>query len=495
MRAVIYTRVSTDEQAREGFSLAAQLDKCQKYIDLQGWEFIDEYKDEGYSAKNLKRPAMQRLIQEVKKGKFDLIVVYRLDRLVRHVGDLNHLLDLFKEHNVSFVSITEHFDTSTATGRLFMNNVASIAQWERENLSERVKMGKEQKALQGQRNGSPAPFGYQLDDKGRLIVDPYAASIVKRIFQMYLTYGAFRIRHILNKEGVVTAEGKKWSDYGISYIIRNPVYIGKIRYGYRQALDQGRKGNKDDTDYLIVESDHEPIISETLFQDVQRVRERRSKLYRKRQGKTATSDYHFSTALVCARCGGKMYGNKRASSSNHNYRFYRCANRVTYGTCNMPNLRESKIEEEFLKVIKDIFDEKDIQNFRAPVKETKGLDHNKVTDQLTKLRESRKKWQIAFGEGLIEIEELRALIEESKTKESKLLEMIEPDEDVDTPLSQEEFMQAIQDITKVWHTLDRMSKKQIIMELVDYMIVEAVDEGRNHINGSYKCRIIRTMFY
>jgi site-specific DNA recombinase len=163
MRAVAYLRVSTEEQASEGFSLVAQEERCKSFIKSQGWDLVKEpYIDDGYSAKNLERPAIQQLINDLKNNEFDVIVVYRLDRLVRSVLDLHHLLQLFDKHQVAFKSVTEVFDTTTAMGRFFITLVAAMAQWERENLAERVLMGMERRALEGKRNGGNAPYGYRM---------------------------------------------------------------------------------------------------------------------------------------------------------------------------------------------------------------------------------------------------------------------------------------------------------------------------------------------
>lgn len=114
-------RVSTEEQATEGFSLAAQQERCHQFIESQGWEYDGEYIDDGHSAKNLNRPAMQQLIRDVKEKQFDILVVYRLDRLVRSVVDLHHLVQLFDEKGIMFKSVTEVFDTTNAMGRFFYN--------------------------------------------------------------------------------------------------------------------------------------------------------------------------------------------------------------------------------------------------------------------------------------------------------------------------------------------------------------------------------------
>src|SRR5690554_6076229 len=174
MKARIYIRVSTEDQAKEGFSLSAQEEKCKQFIEFNDWTYDGVYKDDGFSGKDLKRPAIQQLLRDIKQREFDALVVYRLDRLTRSVVDLHYLLDLFDKHKVMFKSATEPYETTSAIGRLFVSIVGSLAQWERENMIERVKVAMEKRALEGKRNGANPPYGYKLVD-GQLIPHPEEA--------------------------------------------------------------------------------------------------------------------------------------------------------------------------------------------------------------------------------------------------------------------------------------------------------------------------------
>lgn len=145
MKCIVYVRVSTDEQAKHGFSIAAQIEKLEAYCISQGWELVDKYIDEGYSAKDLQRPAFEKMMDTLKQGNIDVLLVYRLDRLTRSVMDLYKILKILDDNNCMFKSATEVYDTTNAMGRLFITLVAAIAQWERENLGERVRLGMEKK--------------------------------------------------------------------------------------------------------------------------------------------------------------------------------------------------------------------------------------------------------------------------------------------------------------------------------------------------------------
>ena len=161
MHTAIYARVSTEEQANEGFSIHAQKDKLTKYAEVNDWIITDYYVDDGISGKNLtERPEVTRLIEDVKSGKINNVLVYKLDRLTRSVKDLIYLIELFDKHNCTFNSQTEKIDTSNAVGRMFVKIIGIFAEFERENLAERVTFGYEQKTKEGNYTNTNGVFGY-----------------------------------------------------------------------------------------------------------------------------------------------------------------------------------------------------------------------------------------------------------------------------------------------------------------------------------------------
>ena len=182
MRAALYIRVSTDEQAREGFSIDAQKRKLLAYAESQDWDVTSILVDDGYSAKDLNRPAMQELLEKVRGEEIDVVLVFKLDRLTRSVKDLYHLLDEFARHDVGFRSSQEQFDTTTTMGRAMLGILGIFAQWERETIAERVRMGMEQKVREGKKPGGKYPYGYDRD--GNLI--PEEAEIIRRLRDMYI---------------------------------------------------------------------------------------------------------------------------------------------------------------------------------------------------------------------------------------------------------------------------------------------------------------------
>lgn len=179
-KAVGYVRVSTEEQAREGLSLAAQETRIRAYCEAKGWKLLRVYRDEGFSGKDLNRPGIQALIHDLKDNGVDVVVVLKLDRLTRSVRDLGALIeDLFG--GVALASVEESLDSSTANGRMVINLLGTVAQWEREVISERTAFALRYKRDQGQWAAGRVPFGFRIGQDGRLEEDPEQMRIIRAI--------------------------------------------------------------------------------------------------------------------------------------------------------------------------------------------------------------------------------------------------------------------------------------------------------------------------
>lgn len=466
MRAAIYIRVSTDEQAAEGFSLSAQEERCRNFIQSQGWQIIKEpYIDDGYSAKDLERPAIQQMIQDLKNNEFDVIVVYRLDRLVRSVLDLHQLLQLFDKHQVAFKSVTEVFDTTTAMGRFFITLVAAMAQWERENLAERVMMGMERRVLEGKRNGGNAPYGYRIDDNGKLVIHPEESKIVKKIFQLYMSHGTWTISKMLNERGIKTRNGAPWSLFTVRYILSNPVYTGHIRWKH-STVSSGKKRKQEAHKVMTVEADHEPIISIELFEEAQRKREQRSQ----GRAKSFTSDYPFSGILTCWKCGRPMVGQNKPRK-NISY-FYICSGKEM---CDAAAVSERSIEEALFNITEWVID----TSFEPPEDKNES-EIESIREQIEKeiesIRKRRRKWLLQFGDTDDEAmaREINDLITEDRKREEELLQQLEelPAEETQAQLSKDEFINMLGDIKRLWAHAERRERKELIHQIFKKIVVQ-----------------------
>src|ERR1700716_2297547 len=243
VRCAIYTRVSTDQGLEQDFnSLDAQYDASQAYIRSQahaGWTMLrSKYDDGGFSGGNTERPALQRLLDDVRADKIDIIVVYKVDRLTRSLADFAKLVELFDKHNVSFVSVTQQFNTTTSMGRLTLNVLLSFAQFEREVTSERIRDKIAASKRKGLWVGGMAPLGYDTKDR-KITVNDVEADCIRTIFQSYLKLGSLNLLMAdLHKRGIVTkvrtlktgetAGGIPFTRGPLAYLLRNRFYVGKV---------------------------------------------------------------------------------------------------------------------------------------------------------------------------------------------------------------------------------------------------------------------------
>jgi len=249
----LYTRVSTEDQAKEGFSLDAQLDRLLAYCKARGWDVADRYVDDGHSGRSVKRPAYQRMMAD--KDKWDAILVIKMDRIHRNARNFMEMMDNLQKWGKDFVSATESLDTSTAMGRFVMDIIQRIAQLESEQIGERVYMGMSQKAKNGEGLlGSPTPYGYRLAE-GKFVVVEVEADVVREIFQRYCGGDSLEdLRRHLRRKGVSTRLGKEWSKMGLAHILHNPIYVGILRW-----------------DGITREGDHPAIVDTETFDEVQTI--------------------------------------------------------------------------------------------------------------------------------------------------------------------------------------------------------------------------------
>lgn len=466
MRCAVYRRVSTDMQVEEGFSLEAQRTRLDAYAESQGWSIVEDYCDEGFSAKNTDRPEMQRLISDIKKKKFDLVLVYRLDRFVRSVLDLHELLQLMDKYDVKFKSATEVFDTTSATGRLFITLIATLAQWERETIAERVYFGMAKKAEEGERNGAPAPYGYDIVDR-EMLLNKNEAKWVKYIFNRYRAVGAQTIAKELNQKGIRTKKGKVWSDFSIRYVLRNPIYAGLVRWNYETSSKGTRKKTNDEILTPINQDGFTPIIDKGIFQEVQ-------KLMSKRSVAAFRSDnfYPFSGVAKCEKCGYPFTGASKKLKNGKVHRFYKCRGRISFGVCDTQAIAEDVIEEAFLDVL-DLA-ESEI-NIEQP---QQSMSVEEIHKQLDRLKQKKERAEELYVEGDISKDRYVGIIENVRIEESKLYEAMGETDKVE---SIEQVKELLQNLKTEWQHFSHETKKQAVhslFESITIRMVEKADPGR-----------------
>jgi site-specific DNA recombinase len=267
LRGAIYTRVSTEQGLEQDFnSLDARREACEAYIKSQaheGWRLVrDRYDDGGFSGGSMDRPALQKLLADVRARRIDVIVVYKVDRLTRSLADFAKLVEMFDRYNVSFVSVTQSFNTTTSMGRLTLNVLLSFAQFEREVTGERIRDKIAASKKKGMWMGGVVPLGYRVEDRVLHIVEDHAG-IVRSLFHRYLDAGSVvRLKQQLDSEGVripIRIDGGGRSTGGglfsrghVYKLLSNPIYVGHIAHKLQ-----------------VHEGYHQPIVTQDLWKQVQ----------------------------------------------------------------------------------------------------------------------------------------------------------------------------------------------------------------------------------
>ncbi|MGJ9381770.1 recombinase family protein [Salipaludibacillus sp. CF4.18] len=467
MRVAIYIRVSTNEQVQEGYSIKAQRMKLEAYAVSQGWDIVQYYVDEGLSAKDMNRVELKRMLGSLDKDVFDCVLVYRLDRLTRSVLDLYEMIKLFEKHDVKFKSATEVYDTTTATGRLFVTLIASLAQWERENTGERISFGMEQKAREGKWVSNTPPYGYNKSGLDRLEINPIEAKIIKEMYTLYTSgQSIFGIAKNLNQRKVKSKRDYSWRQGPVRYILNNPVYTGTIRYNYRK--------NKEN--YFEIENAVPAIIEKDTFNLVQEIMKKRSGFH----PRSATSSYPFSKIAKCARCGKSLSGRQskitRNEKSYTSYSYY-CQNRLL-GLCDLPNVSENYLDYQFQKHLSGW----DLTEHGDAIVNESLIESEKLKDEyekeLSEIEKRRSKWQYAWANEKISDEDFHQRSREELDREKKIkleLEALYLDSDKSTSISSEE----LKDISSSWGRLTQAEKKQFIQLSVKEIIINKTNQKRS----------------
>jgi len=342
METAIYCRVSTEEQAAEGFSIRAQEQKLKDYSNVKDWSIFNIYVDEGISGKNLtERPAISRMIEDIRSGHVKNVLVFKLDRLTRSVGDLVYLIDLFKTCRCDFNSLTESIDTSTASGRMFIKIIGIFAEFERENIAERVRMGKERKAREGYTNNSHSKsYGYDRGNGVRIqTINEIEAKNVRIVFDMFVNHNMSytAIAKYLNMQGIPSKKGSLWNSASIREMLKNCNYIGAIRYSMH---DPDRK--------FVTEGKHTAIISNELFEAAQVLMQKNKKLAPFRR---PDEQNYFVNFLYCDECSDKylpqnvVYHNKKGRAVCYGFM---CRKRLLKSGCNAMSVSAGKVEKALI---------------------------------------------------------------------------------------------------------------------------------------------------
>lgn len=395
--AGIYIRVSTEDQAREGFSLGEQEEKLKQLCTYKEYEVYKVYCDAGISAKDMEhRPQFKEMLNDMKDGKINYIVAYKLDRVTRSVRDLEELISQLEKYNCYLVCDRDDVNTSTANGRFFVRMLTVLSQLEIEITSERTKFGLNGAIKSGHLPGQ-VTFGYKKDGNKKTVIDESTAPIVRKIYDMYLKGKSYQqVANELNKEKILN---KHWLDSHIDKIINNKLYMGD----YEQYKRIHSKIKKEPVIFMNVV---DPIIPRYIWEECQIQKDKNQRTY------TRDRVYTFFQKLKCPECG-KIMKCKGSGGKKKKYMYYNCE------FCRI-NIREDYVEKKFTTIISELLKfDNEYNNLYLPlfadkenVSKTNALDKD-----INNLNKQKDRIKTAYMNGIIEMNDFK---EELKIINEKL---------------------------------------------------------------------------
>ncbi len=358
----MYVRISTEEAAQilEG-SIASQKHRLQAWVDIKNMQqegcwghAVETYSDEGISAKDMNRPAFQRMMRDLRNGKINMILVTELSRLSRSIADFCHIVDELKKYKAGFLSIKEQFDTSTPAGEMMIFNMINLAQFERKQVAERVSLNFHSRAMRGLINGGQAPLGYDKDPAKRCtyIVNEAEAAQIREIFQTYLSSGSLaRTAQILKEAGLGPKQKSKrrsadsWNTKNLSLLLRSRVYIGEREVNVKYKKDD-QKTLKSFQKFSIAKASWPAIIDPKLFEQVQTQLETATSAERSKRSKGVFNIYWLSGLIRCPDCG-RGYLGACAHGRNQVHRYYvHPSSKIEGVNCRYRRIRAEEIESQ-----------------------------------------------------------------------------------------------------------------------------------------------------
>lgn len=478
--AGIYIRVSTFDQAREGFSLREQEERLKEFCKFKRYNIYKVYQDAGISAKNDKRPAYQEMIEDVKKGNINVIVALKLDRLTRSVYDIEKLMKFVNDYECDIDCMADESNTTTSNGRMVLRIMTSVSQNEIEKCSERTKFGMAG-AIKNGHIPNRTGLGFKRENK-KLVPDPLTKDIIVRIFDLYLEGKSHQaIANIYNKEKVL---GKtNWYDSTIQKILSNELYKGDYVNGKR---------TKHPTYY---ENVIEPIVSKEKWESCQYQKLRNARHYER------TATYLFTNKLKCSKCGNFLGGHATTKTNGKKYYYYKCNTCKTY-------FNEIDIEKELKAFMLELAKQDDlINNYYTPfIKsklEDKTEDYKKEIKDLDKQLDRIK---TAYIKGVVKLEDFDKEIKHIEYQKSDLEKRQKGQkqyEDLSFTLNDLLIIQDIQeiefytnpDVLNNWSNKSKEDKQKIIGKYIDNITIEKKNNKFEISNIEFRKNYLEDMIY
>ncbi len=453
----LYLRVSTEDQAREGFSLPEQRERLESFCKFKGYEIIDYYEDAGISAKTGNyRPEFERLKNDIKAKKVNTIVALKLDRITRSIYDWENLMTFLDENNAYLDCVNDEINTTSANGKMISRLLMSVSQNEIERTSERTKVGLAG-AIKCGHIPHVAPLGYKHEDK-RLVIDYSTKDIIVRIFDLYYNgYSYQKISNLFNEEKVLGKDN--WRDSTIQTILENEIYKGDFIHGKR---------TKHPTYYEDVV---DPIVSKEMWEDCQVQKKKNSRSYQR------TLTYLYLQKLKCPKCGRILGGKATTKKNGKVYYYYYC------NDCRI-QFKENIITEYFNQFISELVEYDSVVNqfFLPMIKQKFDEPREQLEKEINNQKNKLERIKKAYINGVFELQEYneeRKIVEKAISELENKLDSTDCAEELrftpkDILLKRDiDFINKIkldkeyQERTKTWKDYTRKEQADLIMKYVD----------------------------
>ncbi len=442
-----YVRVSTDRQA-EKYSIPQQIELIENYCKAKEWDLVKLYTDDGYTGADIKRPALQELL--TKLDNFDLVLVYKLDRLSRSQRDTLELIDVFSKHNVKFASIQENFDTSTPLGMAMVGILAAFAQLERETIKERMALGRQGRTKKGLwRAGSNVPTGYSYIN-GHLVIREDEAAQIRKIYELCLDgWSINKIKNYMHANYV--NRYSSWAQASaVSTTLRNPLYIGML------------PSRADGKPY---QGEHEAIIDKETFDKVQQLLDAKAEHFDPALKHPFVAKHLLTGLTYCGECGGRV-----SCVGTHKYSYYGCHKKFdgdprhkVLPKCKTPNYNTKKLDNLIIdEVLKLSYDENAIQALIKPRKQT---DHRKAIKSLEK---QKSRLIDLYAIGGIDLEDLTNKISDLSNR----IETLKSDHPEMPELTFEDAKEIFRNAKEIINSEDIERKRAILHSLIKKIVLD-----------------------
>ena len=489
-KVAVYCRVSTVEQAEEGYSIDEQERLLMEYCEKHGYEVFHVYTDRGISGKDIKhRPAMMELLEAAGKKQFDMVLSWKINRISRSLKDAISIVETLEKNGISYRSYSEPFETDTPSGKMQFQMMALVGEFERNSLAQNVRMGMCAKARSGEWCGGTTPFGYDcvpVDNpsgkrkRSRLVINEKEAGIVREIYRLCAEGKGYKaIVNRLNQSGYRTKKGNQFAVAQVRDILMNPIYIGKLRYNLLKNWNEKHQRRKNPSP-ILADGVHEPIITEELWQKTRVFLESRQG----RPSRIYDGEYPLTGILKCPQCGAGMvmsrttnvlkdgtkkcivyytcgaWKNKGVSACHSNGIRVDVANEVVFS-----KLEEIMTDQNFLKQLVVTTNRMAEQNQETAVKQLKTIDA-----EMRRLEQRREKIFEAYECSVLTSEEfierrkqINAEIEVVQTRKKEAESMIR----ADGGITYEYVRNILQNFRCVLdEDMDREQRKQLLHMLI-----------------------------